>query len=72
MVDRIIIQEKLLELEKLQPELFEEAMDFIEYLIHYEKEKQKGIYYMNLICVWLLNLKNFIRNLNYNKQSIII
>ena len=47
MVDRIIIQEKLLELEKLQPELFEEAMDFIEYLIHYEKEKQKGIYYMN-------------------------
>lgn len=40
MVDRIIIREKLLELEKLQPELLEEAMQFIEFLIYREKEKQ--------------------------------
>ena len=40
MVDRITIREKLLELEKLQPGLLEEAMRFIEYLIHREKEKQ--------------------------------
>jgi hypothetical protein len=40
MVERIIIREKLLELEKLRPELLEEAMRFIEYLIHREKEKQ--------------------------------
>ena len=32
MVDRITIREKLLELEKLRPELLEEAMSFIEYL----------------------------------------
>jgi len=46
MVDRRIIREKLLELEKLKPELLEEAMGFIEYLIHREKEKQSvpGIY----------------------------
>jgi hypothetical protein len=41
MVERITIREKLLELEKLRPELLEEAMRFIEYLIHREKEKQK-------------------------------
>ena len=40
MVDRIAIREKLLELEKLRPELLEEAMGFIEYLVHREKEKQ--------------------------------
>lgn len=40
MVERIMIREKLLELEKLRPELLEEAMGFIEYLIHREKEKQ--------------------------------
>lgn len=46
MVDRSTIREKLLELEKLRPELFEEAMSFIEYLIHRENEKQNipGIY----------------------------
>jgi hypothetical protein len=40
MVDRITIREKLLELEKLRPELLEEAMRFVEYLIHREKETQ--------------------------------
>jgi len=40
MVERIMIREKLLELEKLRPELLDEAMGFIEYLIHREKEKQ--------------------------------
>ena len=40
MVDRITIREKLLELEKLNPELLEEAMSFIDYLIHRQKEKQ--------------------------------
>ena len=40
MVDRLTIREKLLDLEKLQPELLEEAMSFIEYLIHREKETQ--------------------------------
>lgn len=40
MVERITIREKLLELEKLKPALLEEAMRFIEYLIHREKEKQ--------------------------------
>ena len=40
MVEKITIREKLLELEKLKPELLEEAMRFIEYLIHREKEKQ--------------------------------
>lgn len=40
MVERITIREKLLELEKLRPELLEEAMRFIEYLIHREKETQ--------------------------------
>ena len=40
MVERITIREKLLELEKLKPELLVEAMRFIEYLIHREKEKQ--------------------------------
>ena len=40
MVERIMIREKLLELEKLRPELLEEAMAFIEYLIHREIEKQ--------------------------------
>lgn len=46
MTDIITIQEKLLELEKLKPELLEEAMRFIDYLIHREKEKQgtPGIY----------------------------
>jgi len=46
MVDRLIIREKLLELEKLKPELLVEAMDYIEFLIHREKEKQNvpGIY----------------------------
>jgi hypothetical protein len=46
MVERVTIREKLLELEKLSPELLEEAMSFIEYLIHREKEKQNmpGIY----------------------------
>jgi len=51
MVERIMIREKLLELEKLQPELLEEAMRFIEYLIHCEKEKQNmpGIHDTNEI-----------------------
>ena len=40
MVDRITIREKLLELEKLRPELLEEAMGFIEYRSHREKENQ--------------------------------
>ena len=40
MVDRIMIRDKLMELEKLRPELMEEAMRFIDYLIHREKEKQ--------------------------------
>ena len=40
MVDRITIRDKLMELEKLRPELMEEAMRFIDYLIHREKEKQ--------------------------------
>ena len=40
MADRISIRDKLMELEKLRPELLEEAMRFIEYLIHREKEKQ--------------------------------
>jgi hypothetical protein len=40
MVERMVVREKLLELEKLRPELLEEAMGFIEYLIHREKEKQ--------------------------------
>ena len=40
MVERIEIREKLMELERLRPELLEEAMRFIEYLIHREKEKQ--------------------------------
>ncbi len=40
MVERLTIREKLLALEKLKPELLEEAMHFIEYLIHREKEKQ--------------------------------
>ncbi len=40
MVERVIIREKLLELEQLRPELLEEAMGFIEYLIHREKEKR--------------------------------
>lgn len=40
MVDRLMIREKLLELEKLRPALLEEAMRFIEFLIHREKEKQ--------------------------------
>jgi len=51
MVDRIAIREKLLELEKLRPELLEEAMGFIEYLVHREKEKQNtpGIHDTNEI-----------------------
>ena len=51
MVDRITIREKLLKLEKLRPELLEEAMRFIEYLIHREKEKQNmpGIHDTNEI-----------------------
>ena len=40
MADRITIREKLLELEKLHPELLEEAMSFIEYLIQRETETQ--------------------------------
>ena len=46
MVDMTMIQEKLMELEKLRPELLKEAMGFIEYLIHREKKKQgaPGIY----------------------------
>jgi hypothetical protein len=46
MADKIFIREKLLELEKLRPELLNEAMRFIEYLIHREKEKRTtpGIY----------------------------
>jgi hypothetical protein len=40
MVDRLLIREKLLELEKLRPELLDEAMKYIEYLIHREKENQ--------------------------------
>ncbi len=40
MVDRLMIRDKLMELEKLRPELMEEAMRFIDYLIHREKEKQ--------------------------------
>jgi len=40
MVDRLTMREKMLELEKLKPELLEEAMRFIDYLIHREKEKQ--------------------------------
>jgi len=42
MVDRILIRKKLLELEKLRPELLEEAMRFIEYLIHSERAKQNN------------------------------
>ena len=51
MVDKIMIQEKLLELERLRSELLEEAMSFIEYLIHREKEKQNtpGIHDTNEI-----------------------
>jgi hypothetical protein len=51
MVDRIMIREKLLELEKLRPELLEEPMRFVEYLIHREKEKQNmpGVYDTNEI-----------------------
>ncbi len=37
MADRIAIREKLLELEKPQPELLEGAMKHIEYLIQGEK-----------------------------------
>ena len=46
MVDSGILRAKLLELEKLRPELLEEAMDFIDYLIHRENEKKSapGIY----------------------------
>jgi len=40
MVDRLSIREKLLELQKLRPELLEEVMKYIEYLIHREKENQ--------------------------------
>ena len=40
MADQLSIQKKLSELEKLRPELLEEALRFIEYLIHREKEKQ--------------------------------
>jgi len=40
MVERLEIRDKLLELEKLRPELLEEAMRFIDFLIHREKEKQ--------------------------------
>ena len=40
MVDRLTIREKLLELEKLDPRLLKEAMSFIDYLIHREKENQ--------------------------------
>ena len=40
MADRLLIRDKLIELEKLRTELLEEAMRFIEYLIHREKEKQ--------------------------------
>ena len=49
MVDRTLIQEKLLELEKLRPELVDEAMRFIEYLIHRENEKRNtpGLYDTN-------------------------
>ena len=51
MVERMMVREKLLELEKLRPELLEEAMGFIEYLIHREKEKQNthGIHDTNEI-----------------------
>ena len=51
MVDRLMIREKLLELEKLRPALLEEAMRFIEFLIHREKDKQSkpGIYDTNEI-----------------------
>jgi len=51
MIERIAIREKLMELEKLRPELLKEAMDFIEYLIHREKEKldTPGIYDTNEI-----------------------
>ena len=42
MVERMMVREKLLELEQLRPELLEEAMGFIEYLIHREKEKQNN------------------------------
>jgi len=40
MIDRHKIREELLELEKLRQELLEEAMKYIEYLIHREKENQ--------------------------------
>lgn len=40
MADRLSIRDKLMELEKLRPELLEEAMRFLEYLIRREKEKQ--------------------------------
>ncbi len=40
MIDRLTIREKLLELEKLRPELLEEAMKYLDYLIHREKENQ--------------------------------
>ena len=51
MADRMMIRERLLELEHLKPELLEEVMRFIEYLIHREKEKQStpGIYDTNEI-----------------------
>ena len=41
MAERIDIRDKLMELEKLRPELLEEAIRFIDYLIHREKEKQR-------------------------------
>ena len=40
MVERLEIRDKLLKLEKLRPELLEEAMRFIDFLIQREKEKQ--------------------------------
>ena len=40
MVDRIRTADNCNQCDKLRPELLEEAMRFIDYLIHREKEKQ--------------------------------
>ena len=38
---KIKLQEKLLELKQLRPELLHEVVEYIDYLIHREKEKQE-------------------------------
>jgi len=41
MRDWLVIRKKLLVLEKLRPELLEDVMKYIEYLIYLEKENHK-------------------------------